>query len=276
MREPESMRGPRPDYGHANGQVVSRIGKERLSDRKSWCHRASFVRTVPMKKLLPAFFLAVATATVSAQTTGTFTGGDPGEGLDLNGTFAYALDIGGDGVSRVVNGVTFTDDDSTPGVTAIADNLNFSYQTPNYDGATTLEDNLENITRTIIWDLDGGGSFGDVSVTLAVTPGQQYQLQLIFQDDTANRGFDIFMEGGLLVDNFKSGTGNLTSGTVVTHTFTAADNSLLIQLDGTGGAFDDKNAILSAVTLENVPEPTSMVLAMLGSAGLLGLRRQRR
>ena len=51
---------------------------------------------------------------------------------------------------------------------------------------------------------------------------------------------------------------------------------MLIQLDGTDTTFNDRNAILTALTLEQVPEPTSVALALLGSTGLLALRRRRR
>jgi hypothetical protein len=96
--------------------------------------------------------------------------------------------------------------------------------------------------NTIRWDQDGANPFEDVTVNLDVVPGTEYKLQLMFQDDTGNRGCDVFFEGVLAVDQFKSGTGTLTSGTLITDTFTAGDNLLTIQLDGTGTGFTDTNA----------------------------------
>ena len=40
--------------------------------------------------------------------TGLFTGGDPGEGLDLQGTFLYSPDMGNAGTYLAVDGMTFT------------------------------------------------------------------------------------------------------------------------------------------------------------------------
>ena len=58
----------------------------------------------------------------TAATTGTFTGADPGEGLDFTGTFAFAIDIAGAGGQRIGD-CAFTDDANTAGVAVTAENI---------------------------------------------------------------------------------------------------------------------------------------------------------
>src|SRR5687768_12740076 len=47
----------------------------------------------------------------AAATVGLFTGGDPGEGLDLQGNFVYAVDVGPSGAGGKVGDAVFTADD---------------------------------------------------------------------------------------------------------------------------------------------------------------------
>lgn len=191
--------------------------------------------------------------------------------LDLSGVFIYALDIGASDslASQTVNGLTFVDDDSpTPAgvITATSDNNNFSYQLPNYTGGSDVQ--LEAISNSIRWDSDGGGTFGDVSVDLAVVAGQKYKLQLFWQDDASgNRGTDILIDGNLLLDNLPQSTLSTNIGKLVTYEFIAPDSILNIDLDGTATPFVDKNAILSGLTLElAVPEPSTWIMLLIGAA----------
>ena len=65
---------------------------------------------------LCSVMILAATATIaSGATVGTYTGGDPGEGLNLRGSFVYAVNVDGAGTSNAapnyaVGGAVFQDD----------------------------------------------------------------------------------------------------------------------------------------------------------------------
>ena len=80
-------------------------------------------------------------------TDGTFTGGDVGEGLDLDGTFLYAIDAGWDGTvdagGGTIRDATFTDN-STPG--SVVGGTVFMGFSPSLEYGDTANDNtLERI-----------------------------------------------------------------------------------------------------------------------------------
>jgi hypothetical protein len=190
---------------------------------------------------------------------GAFTGGDPGEGLDLDGTFVYAFDIvlpTGTPLGQV-RGAVFTEEDA-PGITVTAQN-NIpvgGWGTSEY-GDTPSDDVLELIMQSIRWS----GAPASVNVTLAnLTPGKRYKLQLLFYENCCARAFDVKVEGVTIVDEFapfvvQGGIGNLGQGALVAQEFTATHDTLTIELAGasvTTPAYTDHNATLSGVTLEDL------------------------
>ncbi len=219
------------------------------------------------------------TNTVLSGAIGTFTGGDPGEGLDLSGEFAYAINVGGPGGS-VVEDATFTDGSiagmdggSSPGATITVANEIVDWHAPEY-GDSANDDGLETVMQSIRWNNPPG-----VEVNLDVTPGQEYKLQLLFAEQCCDRGFDITVEDELVVDNFnvqvtQEGMGNTSQGVFYTKSFVAGDDVLNILLGGVNPLASDNNPILNGVTLEVVPEPSSLVLTLLGLLGVAGLRRR--
>ena len=58
-------------------------------------------------------------STAAASTVTKFTGGDSGEGLNLTGTYVYAVNVNGP-AGNTVQGLTFTADPGTAAVTIIA------------------------------------------------------------------------------------------------------------------------------------------------------------
>src|ERR1041385_8588220 len=103
---------------------------------------------------------AAAGATIS-----TFTGGDPGEGLDLQGNFIYAVRIGTDQDPGKAGDANFTMDNA-PGVTVVAQNQIVNWLQADY-GDTPADDVLEIVMHSIRWST---GPLGP-TVTLAnVTP----------------------------------------------------------------------------------------------------------
>lgn len=204
-----------------------------------------------------------------------FSGGDVGEGLDLDGTFIYAVRIADtDGSAPLlIRSATFTDDSATPGVTV----TNFpaflnQWSTPNY-GASANDDNLESVMDSI---RHANALPGTGNVDLAVIVGSTYKLQMMWHETTSNRGFDIFVEGVNEQDNFDTGPVNAlpASGQGFVHQFVAGDTNLDIDLVGVSGEFDDTNPTIFAFTLELVPEPSTSALAGLAIAALAVVRRR--
>ena len=161
------------------------------------------------KRFLAVAATAVASAGLSlsahAQTTvGTFSGGDPGEGLDLQGVFPYAVNANSGDGPVTIQDATFVPD---PGLIT-ADNVT-GFGAPVY-GPSADDASLSAITDFVKW---GNGT--DVGITLPnLTTGGQYKLQLLFNEACCDRGFDVLIEDVNVADNFNPGTvqGNRAGG----------------------------------------------------------------
>jgi hypothetical protein len=184
---------------------------------------------------------------------GTFSGADPGEGLDLEGEFPYALDVGGFG-DVTVGDATFTDASaggSTPGANVEAVNEILDWHPAGEYGDTENDDNLEIVMESIRWS-----PYPEpVTVDLDVEPGTPYRLQLLFAESCCDRGYDIVVEGELVVDNInvqvvQEGINNGTQGVYYTLDLVAGDDELNISLEGLNLRAPDNNPILNGVTLE--------------------------
>ena len=212
---------------------------------------------------------ATAVATVTPGTTvGLFTGGDAGEGIDLTGSFPYAVNVRGPATS--VQGVNFTQD-NVPGVTVSANNEILNWQGPAY-GATANDDAMELITQSIRWSSNPT----TLNVDLAnLTPGRQYKLQMFFYEPgNNNRGFDVSIEGNQVLNDFTPGgtPGHVAgTGVVMTHQFIAGDNTLNVIFNGNNTPFGDKNPILNGFTLEDIgPLPSWTINSAAGNLTLNG------
>ena len=194
---------------------------------------------------------------LSAATIGTFTGGDVGEGLDLDGEFVYAVNVGGPAAGKVRD-ANFTSD-SVAGFTYSAPKQVTSYTSANF-GSTTNDDNLETVMKSIRWSV----SPTPVTAQLAnLVPGQNYKLQLLFEDQAAARGFDVYIDGAKIAPNFNPGSvqggKNFNNqGAVITYQFTAFKSTVDIKLDGSATTFSDKNPILNGLTLEHLPPTVTL------------------
>jgi len=185
-------------------------------------------------------------------------GGDSqAEGLDLDGTFLYAFNVGTNGAAGKVRDADFTDD-AQPGITWVADNEIGSWDQVNF-GDTQNDDNLETVYHSIRWTDAANGDPVTLDVSLdGLTPGGQYKLQLLFGEQCcANRGFDVLVEGEVVVDEFNTAPAQVRpnhpyAGGAIVHTLTAPDATLDIVLDGPSASFGDHNAILSGLTLETL------------------------
>ncbi len=204
-----------------------------------------------------------------------FTGGDAGEGLDLSGNIIYAFNLGG--TDQTVQGVNFvaTAVGIPPaGIAPGGGTLEFDYATANPGGANGADygpsaddDALESIVNTVWYN-------SNWTFDLDVVPGTEYQLQLIFQESflplqgVPARNFDVSLGSPalpltLVIDDFAQGlvTNGASQpgddfGMVYSYTFTATDSPLRVALDDNPLEIGDGNAVLAAVTLEELSMET--------------------
>lgn len=228
-------------------------------------------------KLLTAFAVSSALAagnaraaspivTNPAQTSlGVIAGGDEGEGLDLDGNFLYALSFGANiGETFQVRDATFQAliSNEVEGANLIAGNRILNWYVVDY-GETENDDNLERATSSIRWSDANSPTVPEVVLTLdGLQIGGSYQLQLMFGEQCCNRGFDVFVNGSLIVKDFNPGVehggiANRLQEALITHQYLAAGTTLEIRLDGRGASTDytDHNAIFNAITVELVAAP---------------------
>jgi len=211
-------------------------------------------------------------ASVPSATVGVFLGGDEGEGLDLDGTFLYAFNVGSPGARGKARDADFTAD-SAPGITYVAPNQIPNWHAPVY-GDTANDDVIEGVLQSIRWN----GAPGTVQFNLdGVTAGQRYKLQLLFAETGLARGFDVKLEGGAIVRNLIPGAvqeGSTSQGVVVSYEFVARDSQLNIVLDGMSAddpSISDRNPILSGVTLEalgGAPAPATLEVVSLSATAI--------
>lgn len=201
----------------------------------------------------------------SSTSLGVITGGDAGEGLDLDGKFLYALAIGANpALSVKVRDATFRGlvNSEVPGANLVALNRIENWYRVDF-GDTANDDNLEQATTSIRWSPAGDPNTPQVILTLqSIKVGARYQVQLIFGEQCCNRGFDVFFNNKLVVKDFNPGVqqGGIGIGTaeaLITHSFVAAGPTLEIRLDGRSASEDypDHNAIFNAITVEEVSGP---------------------
>lgn len=193
-----------------------------------------------------------------AATVGTFSGGDDGEGLDLRGNFLYAINIGPGGAAGQAGDADFLAD-SVTGLTVVSKAVVAPWGTPSY-GDTPADEVIEKVMRSIrhMWP----PPLSPMEVTLAgLEPGAEYKLQLLFVETCCQRAFDVLIDGELVVDEFapvlEQGGLELqaSTGVVITHSFTAANNQVKVVLDGntvTSPDYSDLNPILAGLTLERI------------------------
>ncbi len=212
--------------------------------------------------------ITLATINPLPTTIGTFTGGDVGEGLDLTGTFPYAVNMGGP-VTGPVQNVSFTSTAALPaGFTFSAPNEIAGWHAANY-GSTANDNNLEVVMQSIRWNT------GPVTMDLAnLTPGNVYKLQLLYAESCCMRGFDVSAEGAMIAPDFapfvtQGGTNNTALGAVITHQYEALDTILNV-LQAPPAPFGDPNPIINGITLEDLG-PVRRDLNIRSDAGALTL-----
>jgi hypothetical protein len=207
--------------------------------------------------LAGSFFLSTSHAST---TTGYFTGAGPGEGLDLQGNFLYAVNVGPNGAIGRVGDANFTADNIT-GVDLVAPAGIAAWGfLPTYGDDSEENRNLARVMHSI---RHSGAFPGRITLNISgLQPEAEYKLQLLFREQCCDRGFDVFINGQLVADDFspveiQGGTQFQDStGVVLTHEFTAESTVLEILLDAENADFPDRNPILSGFTVERLSPVT--------------------
>jgi hypothetical protein len=226
----------------------------------------------------------VAKAAIITGTVSDFT--SPDDLLLDPATSVIAVNVNG-GAAAPVNGVNFLADSGTVGgVTATTSSTN-SLPTwvaaPAFTGSDpTSVANFNTIMQSIRWSL--APATVNVDIT-GLTPGSLYNVQLLFSEGGPNdRRFDIGVDGALVVDDFFTTGTTPATGRVYSGDFDpGADGELNILLgqeplpsdpNNTPFTGADNNPILQAVVIhEVIPEPSSLLLSLLGVAALTRRRR---
>lgn len=220
---------------------------------------ATSITTALAVSLVVTVPLAIADNDVFLGEVGTFTGADPGEGLDFEGVFPYAVNARGPG-GFSVGDAQFTDD-AAPGVTLQAENEILQWGGATNFGDSPDDDGLETVINSIRWSNRGTDPLRSVLVDLdGMIVGADYKLQLLFSERCCDRAYDILVEDELAVADFftpalvgtpeEPVTSSTTVGAFFAYEFTAEDTVLNIELNGENTTHPDGNAILQGLTLE--------------------------
>lgn len=196
---------------------------------------------------------------------GVFTGGDLGEGLDLDGEFLYAVNVGGNAPGRIRE-ADFTSP-NVPGVTLTA------VWTGGHAREFGDSDNDNRLENVMLSDRYGNPANPVILELARLVPGHPYKLQLLFAEDwTPHRGFDVFVDGQVIADDFnlggvQGGVSTRDRAVVLTHEFIAATSTVVIRFDGSRVAgFSNRDPLLCGFTLEaQRPEPVEVSARILNA-----------
>ena len=167
-------------------------------------------------------------------------------GLDLDGNFAYAVNLGGADSIKIGNAV-FTS--STNGVEGFVCNLKPG--TGNADNHPEAE--LKNLLGTHGW------ADGPVSMSLKIKPKNRYKLQLIIREPKGgghHRNFSINIDGRSAVDNLlvnaRPGAYNEESLVYTVEVEATGDTMKVVLIPGSSTGGSDSVPLVNALTLEDV------------------------
>lgn len=199
------------------------------------------------------------------------------EDLDFTGDFIYGINVGGPDTNDFGDPLVIGDVELVAGTNADEPDLNFdgvtmtvaneipawfSAAATEFGEGTDDDFNLGFALQSIRWNTPPG-----IDVTLAVEEGESYKIQALMGEACCDRGFDVFLEDELMVDNLivqelqNNGINDGTSAVAFTHEFIAGDDEVNFSLGGSVFGTPDNNPILHVLTLEKIdalppPEPT--------------------
>jgi hypothetical protein len=179
--------------------------------------------------------------------------------LDFSGNFKYAVNVGG-GAATVGDASFVADTDASWG-SIQAQNHIASWGGRNDFGD---DDGLEDVLQSIRWS---GYPSSVVMNMEGLTVGSQYKLQMLFTEKCCTRGWDVYIGDGdvtqgetagdeMIYENFSAqevegGINSMGTGAVMTLTFTANTETVVVTHIGNGG-FPDNNPILDGFSLESL------------------------
>ncbi|MFP6871905.1 MAG: LamG-like jellyroll fold domain-containing protein, partial [Verrucomicrobiales bacterium] len=173
--------------------------------------------------------------------------------LDFSGTITHAVNVGGAG-GTVIGDAVFTADNGVADVEVQAEHVIAAWN-PAPDIGGSAEDNaLESVLHSIRHHPPNSNFPGNDGIHVrlgGLTDGEGYKLQLLFSERGVNRGFDITVNGSLVVDEFTTNQGDSKNFAVV-HYFVADGTDVTVHLSGIAATFADRNPILNGLTLEEV------------------------
>ena len=119
-------------------------------------------------------------------------------------------------------------------------------------GNTPSDDALELVMESLRWSPHPESVEAHLDSLIV---GQSYKLQLLFYEECCSRGFDVFVDGVQIADEFspqavQGGIRAAGSGAFISHTFAASRADVVVTLSGADADFPDRNPILQALTLE--------------------------
>ena len=171
----------------------------------------------------------------------------------------YGINMTND-ATGATNGIAWTGNTAT---TALYDYSNFYFGTP---GTGAAANSLTNF-----------GIHSSPTITISVTPGATYSIDLLFANAISARTFDVNVEGSLYLDNLALDVTAEKRPLVYRFQIVAPDNQIQIALtNGAEPGYTDTNPFVQAMMVTAVvPEPSALIMT---ATGLLGLafRRNRR
>ncbi len=213
----------------------------------------------------------------SEATIVTFTGGDLGEGLDLTGTFPYAVNVNGSGLT--IQGIAFTSDTATTGLAQYNTQPFVNPFTPSY-GASANDDALESLVSAGRYANNSiDGTFPFTYEMSNLTANASYKLQIIYFDN--GRAFEVGFNDGP-TNTVVSLALDANNGTLLVTNVNASVNGIISFTHRYNSGLPNGNLpLLYGFTLESmdvaaVPEPSTLLLIGVGAAALIRWGRQRR
>ncbi|MFT5189521.1 MAG: hypothetical protein ACI957_002551 [Verrucomicrobiales bacterium] len=192
-------------------------------------------------------------------------------GGDFSGDFLYAINVGGPAVT-IGDANFLSDTEDIPGVTWEAQNHIPEWDAKSDFGADQMDENLALLLWSIRWSARDDEPTGVTYTLTGLDGSKNYRLQLLFAEKCCDRGFDITVNGDVILDDFSPDAaqadagGRTGAGAIVTYTFPGSGDSLVINFDGVDADFPDGNAIFSGITLEDIgtdggaPEPVRPII----------------
>jgi hypothetical protein len=209
--------------------------------------------------------------TVFNTTIGAFYGGDPGEGLDFSGEFAYAVNVNGPADIRIGDAI-FSSDANTTGLTISQDNNRWQDRSTEY---ITFGSSQDDVNLALVLDTARYSREKPIIIQLdALDPQSSYVLQLLGYENDGEMCFDVLVDDVLIVKHFdeaaiQGGINTHVSGAFLRYTFQTTDaTSVTITVKRsdtpcpTGGSLP----VVQAFTLERVTSLVYQGQTDLGSA----------